>query len=68
MGIGVEGEACGVVSEHSRYRLDVHAVLQCNGGERVPEIVKSDLGQSCSFENSLQHMVYAVRGDGATVR
>ena len=67
MGVGVEGEPCGVVSEHTGHRLDVHSVLECNGGECVPEVVKSDLWQSCSFENSLQHMVYAVRGDGAAV-
>ena len=67
MGVGVEGEPSGVVSEHSRYRLDIHAVLQCDGGECVSEIMKSDLGQSRSFENSLQHMVHAVRGDGAAV-
>ena len=68
MGIGVEGESRGVVPEHTGYRLDVHSVLQCDGGECVPEIVKSDFGQSRSFENPLQHMIYAVRGDGAAVR
>ena len=68
MGVGVEGESCGVVPEHSRHRLDVHSVLECDGGECVPEIVKPDFWQSCSFENSLQHMVHAVRGDGAAVR
>ena len=68
MGVGVEGEPCGVVSEHARHRLDIHAILKCDGGECVSEIMKSDLGQSCSFENPLQHMVHAVRGDGAAVR
>ena len=68
MCVGIEGEACGVVSEHTRHRLDVHAVLECDGGECVPEVVKSDLGQSRPFKNSLQHMVYTVRGDGTAVR
>ena len=67
MGVGIEGEPRRVVSEHTRYRLDVHTILQRDGGERVPEVVKSDLGQSRSFENSLQHVVHAVRGDGAAV-
>ena len=38
MGVGVECEPCGVVSEHTRHRLDVHSVLECNGGECVPEV------------------------------
>ena len=67
MGVGVEGESCGEVSEHTRHRLDVHPILQCDGGESVPEIVKSDFWQSCSFEDPLQHMIYAVWGDGAAV-
>ena len=67
MGIGVEGEPCGVVSEHTRHRFDVHPVLQCDGGECVPEVVKSDFWQSCAFENPLKHMIHAVRGDGAAV-
>ena len=67
MGVGIEGEPCGVMSEHSGHRLNVHSVLECDGGECVPEIVKSDLGQSRSFENPLQHMIHAVRGDGAAV-
>ena len=67
MGVGVEGEACGVVSKHTRHCLDVHTILECDGGEGVTEVVKSDLWQSCSFENSLKHMVHTVRGDGAAV-
>ena len=68
MGVGIQSESCGVVSEHTGHRLDVHAVLECDGGECVPEVVKSDLWQSRSFENSLQHVIHAVRGDGAAVR
>ena len=68
MGVGIEGESCGIVSEHTRHRLDIHAILECDGGECVPEVVKSDFWQSRSFENSLKHMVHAVRGDGATIR
>jgi len=33
MGVGVQGEACGEVTEHAADRLDVHTILQCNGGE-----------------------------------
>ena len=46
MGVGVQGEACGEVTEHAADRLDVHTVLQCNGGEGVAEVVESDLGDT----------------------
>ena len=36
MGIGVEGESCGVVSKHTGHRLDIHFVLKCDCGEGVP--------------------------------
>ena len=36
MSIGIEGKSCGEVSQHARHRLDVHAVLQGDGGEGVP--------------------------------
>ena len=36
MGVGIQGEACGEVTEHAGHRLDVHAVLEGDGGEGVP--------------------------------
>ena len=36
MGVGVEGESCGEVSQHAGYRFDVHAVLQSQRCEGVP--------------------------------
>ena len=36
MGVGVQCEARGVVSEHTADRFHVHAVLQGHGGEGVP--------------------------------
>ena len=36
MGIDVQREARGVVSEHTADRFHVHAVLQGHGGEGVP--------------------------------
>ncbi len=35
MGIGVQGEPCGEVTEHSADGLDIHAVLEGKGGEGV---------------------------------
>ena len=67
MGIGVQGEACGEVTEHAGHRLDVHAVLEGDGGEGVAEIVESDLRDASPFEDTLEHVVDAIRGDGAAV-
>ena len=67
MGVGIQGESGGEVAEHSADGFDIHAVLQGNGGEGVAEIVKSDLGNPGSGEDSFEHIVHAVRGDGASI-
>ena len=67
MGVGVQGEACGEVAQHAGHRLDINTVLQGDGCEGVAEIVESDLRDACSFEDTLQHIVDTVRGDGAAV-
>ena len=36
MGVGVEGEACGVVTQHAGYRFYIDAVLKSQRGEGVP--------------------------------
>ena len=36
VGVGVEREPRAVVAEHPAHRLDVHAVLERQGSERVP--------------------------------
>ena len=36
MGVGAEREPRVIVAEHSAHGLDVHAVLECQGSERVP--------------------------------
>ena len=36
MGVGVQREACGVVSEHTADRFHVHAVLQGHRREGMP--------------------------------
>ena len=67
MGIGVEGEAGGEVAEHSADRLDVHAVLERNGGEGVTEVVESNLRDACSCQYSFEHIIHAIRRDGAAI-
>ena len=67
MGIGVQSEACGEVTQHATDRLDVHTVLQCDGGEGVAEVMESDLGDACSLQHSFEHIIHAVGGDGTAV-
>ena len=67
MGIGDQGEACGKVTQHAADGLNVYAVLQGEGCEGVTEVIESDLRDACPLQNSLQHIVHAVRGDGPTV-
>lgn len=67
MGIGVQGEASGEVTQHAGHRLDVHTVLQGNGGEGVAEVVESDLWDARPFQYTLEHIVHTVRGDGTAI-
>ena len=53
MGVGVQGEACGEVTEHTADRLDVHAILQSYGRKGVTKVVESDLRDACPCKNSL---------------
>ena len=39
MDVGVQGEACGEVTQHTAYRLDDHTVLGGNDSKAVAEIV-----------------------------
>ena len=53
MGIGVQGEPCGEVTQYAADGLDIDAVLECDGCEGVAEIVESDLWDACSLQHSL---------------
>ena len=61
MSVGVQREACRVVTQHTADGLDVHAVLQGHGREGVAEVVKADAGQPCPFQHPLEHVQDAVR-------
>ncbi len=43
MGIGIQGEARRVVAQDAGDRLCVHALLDCQGCEGVPQAVKGDV-------------------------
>ena len=49
MGVGVQGEACGEVTQHAGHCLDVHSVLQCDGCEGVAEVMKPNLRDTSPF-------------------
>ena len=66
VGVGVQRETCGVVTQHRGHGLHVHAVLQGHRREGVAEIVESDAGQPCPFQHPLEHVQDAVRGHGAS--
>ena len=67
MGVGVQGEACREVPQHTGHGLDVHSVLEGDSCEGVAKVMESDLGDASSFEDALQHVVHAVRGDRTAV-
>ena len=66
MAVGVEGEACGVVSEEAGEGFHIHTVLQRHRCEGVAQGMKSDFFQSCPFQNSMEHFEHTVRGYWAT--
>ena len=63
VGIGVQGEPCGEVTQHPGHRFHVHSVLQGQGSESVAQVVEPHLGQSCPFQHPMEHMQHTVRGD-----
>ena len=68
VGIGVQGEPGAVVPQYTRDGFDVHAVLQRQGGEGVPQVMESHSRQSRPFQYPVQHVPHTVRGDGNTFR
>ena len=67
MGISVQGEACGEVTQHAGHCLDIHSVLERDGSEGVAEVMESDFRDASPLQHPLQHVVDAVRGYGATI-
>ena len=68
MGVGVQRETRGVVTQHRGHGLHVHAVLERHRREGVPQIVEPYLWQSCPRQYPEQHMQHAIWGDGVAVR
>ena len=67
MGVSAKGEGGGEVTQHAGQRLDIHAVLQGDGGESVAEVMEPYLRDACPFQYPLEHIVHAVWRDGTAV-
>ena len=67
MGIGVQGEPCGKVTQHAGHGLDVHTILERDGCEGVAEVMEPNLRDASPLQHPFQHIIDAVRGDGAAV-
>ena len=65
VGVGVQGEAGGEVAQHTGDSLDVHTVLQCQRREGMAQVMEADAGQPRPLQHPVQHVVHAVRRDGA---
>ena len=52
MGVGVQCEARGVVTQHGGHRFYIHTVLQCHRGEGVAEIMKAAASGGTAFDRA----------------
>lgn len=48
MCIGGQSKYGGEIAQHTEDGLNIHAVLECDGGESVAEIMESDLWDELS--------------------
>ena len=49
MGISVQSKSCREMTQHAGDCLDIHSVLEGDGGEGVAEVMESDLGDASSL-------------------
>ena len=60
-GVGAEGKARVVVSQRTGQRLDVHAVLEGQRGEGVPEVMKAYVLRADGLQDLLMGVAEGVR-------
>ncbi len=65
MGVGVQRKSGGKEAQDGGHGFDVHTVLQGYRCKGVAEVVEPHLGDACSSENSLQHIIDTIRRDRA---
>ena len=66
--VGVERKARAEMPEHAADRFDVHAVLERERGERVPQVVHPEHRQPRALEDAVEHFQHAVRRHGAAAQ
>ena len=49
VGVGAEGEARVVVTQHAADGFHIHTVLECQGRERMSQVVEPDMLQPASL-------------------
>ena len=68
VGVGTEGGTSVVVARHGGYRLDVHTILEGQGGEGVAQVMEPKAFQASVFQNPLVeggHRVRVIYASGA---
>lgn len=50
VGVGVEGEACGVVAQSPGEGFHVHSIFEGQGSEKMPHVVETDVFRANSFQ------------------
>lgn len=68
VGVGAESEPVVVVPQHSGHGLDVHAVLEGQGGEDVPEVVESEVLQPSVLQDALVEYGHRVQVAHGSIR
>ena len=66
VGVGVQREPRGVVTQHTADGFHVHAVLERHGREGVAQVVEAYSREARPFQNPLEHVQHAVRRHGAS--
>ena len=61
VGVGAEREARIEMTEHTRYRFYVYAVLECQRCECVSQVMKSQVFQPCVFQNLFVDVDHRIR-------
>ena len=71
VGVGAECESSVIVAEHTADGFDVPPVLECQGRERMSQVVELDMLQPCVLEDPLvecYHRVGVVHFSGSAGR
>ena len=64
MGIGVQRKRCVGVAQDARQGLGIHAAGEGMGGKGMPQIVETDAGQTCPFQQGFHVVIGGAGGHG----